>query len=201
MIRAINAIQMQGNEDDDLADEEIHQLQLLGIPDVAVPPEQVAPVAEQGHKDTLMNISAAAYNGCPNDSTISLLFTMAKTKGIALADTGSTNTFLDLQFAIQNNISMTPAKQRTVKVAGGGLLSSAAIAYNCTFTVQGQAFTTDFRILELQGSDVILGVNWFKKYNPVTFDFIERSLTVGIEGVLHTFKDHLFPKKQVVNIL
>jgi hypothetical protein len=52
----------------------------------------------------------------------------------------------------------------------------------------------DFRILELQGSDVILGVNWFKTYNPVTFDFVARSLTIGINDSLHTFHDHIIPK-------
>jgi hypothetical protein len=74
---------------------------------------------------------------------------------------------------------MTTAKQRIVKEAGGGLLTSDEIANNYTFTIQGHAFTIDFRILELQGSDVILGANWFKRYNPVTFDFIGRSLTVA----------------------
>jgi hypothetical protein len=41
-----------------------------------------------------------------------------------------------------------------------------------------------------------LGVNWFKQHNPVTFDFVDRSLTLGIEGTLHTFHDHMFPKKK-----
>jgi hypothetical protein len=80
MIRDINAIYMQGFDDDDLIEEELHQLKLMGIPDVPVPPEK--PTLDVELKQ--------------HDSTISLLFNMTKTTGIALADTVSTITFMDL---------------------------------------------------------------------------------------------------------
>jgi hypothetical protein len=83
---------------------------------------------------------------------------------------------------------MTPAPARRVRVAGGGELVSEAIAYNHKFIVRGHVLSADFRILELRGSDAILGVNWFKLHNPVTFDFIERTLTIGHEGQTYTFK-------------
>jgi hypothetical protein len=49
-----------------------------------------------------MNISSAAYNGIPSDSTISLLLAIKGAKALALADTGSTNTFLDYKFSLDN---------------------------------------------------------------------------------------------------
>jgi hypothetical protein len=73
--------------------------------------------------DNLMNISAATYCGGPNDSTISLLMHFPNSSAIALADTGSTNTFMDYNFALKNKIPMEKTNHRTVKVAGGGLLS------------------------------------------------------------------------------
>jgi hypothetical protein len=57
---------------------------------------------------------------------------------------------------------------------------------------------TNFRILELQGADIILGVDWFKQHNPVTFDFIGRQLTIGVQGKLLTFKDHLLPTDKLL---
>jgi hypothetical protein len=104
---------------------------------------------------------------------------------------------MDLAFAKAHNIPLTTVKQRTVRVAGGGTLSSTAMAYNCTFCIQGHKFTTNFGILELQGSDIILGVNWFKEHNPVTFDFLDRQLTIGISGKLLVLKDHLFPQDKM----
>jgi hypothetical protein len=65
-----------------------------------------------------MNITTVAYNGTPSESTISLLLSINGAKALALANMGSTNTFLDHKFAIKHNIAMQPAKARTVKVAG-----------------------------------------------------------------------------------
>ena len=116
---------------------------------------------------------------------------------IALADTGSTHTFLDKQFAMEHNINMTSAPVRTVTVAGGGELLSNAIAYSHTFWIQGKPYVADFRILELNGSDAILGVNWFKYHNPVTFDFVGRTLTIGPVGQSHTIPDHFVSTEEL----
>ena len=109
----------------------------------------------------MMKISAAAYTGSPSHSTISLLLNLKGTTAVALADTGSTNTFMDYKFAVKQNILLTPVPAKTVTVAGGGILISEYIAHKCPFEIQGVEFCTEFRILELQGADAILGVNWF----------------------------------------
>jgi hypothetical protein len=83
-------------------------------------------------------------------------------------------------------------------VAGGGTLISSALAPNCRFTIQGQEFVTSFRILPLQGSEIIFGVDWFKQHNPVTFDFVGRKLTVERQEKIHTFHDHLLPKDKLL---
>jgi hypothetical protein len=157
------------------------------IPPQAMPPDEAA-----------MCISAAAYSGSPSDSTISLLLNFSKAQAVAFVDTGSTSTFMDLTFAQKHKIPLTTTTERTVTVAGGGILSSGFIAYNCPFTVQGTKFVTNFRILELQGADVILGVNWFKQHNLVTFDFVERKLTIGVQEKLLTFHDHLLPTDKLL---
>jgi hypothetical protein len=161
---------------------------------IPVPDLQNKPPEEEPAVEILINISAAAYSGCPSDSTVSLLLHFPQTTTIALADTGSTNTFMDYQFSLKHKIPLSRTRHRSIKVASGGILSYEFMAYNCPFSVQGHKFSVDFRILELQGSDLILGVNWFTTYNPVTFDFIGTSLTIVINGSLHTFHDHIFPR-------
>jgi hypothetical protein len=105
---------------------------------------------------------------------------------------------MDLTFAQKHKIPLKATAERTVKVAGGGILSSGFIAYNFPFNVQGTKFVTNFRILELQGADVILGVNWFKQHNPVTFEFVERKLTIGVQEKILTFHDHLLPTDKLL---
>jgi hypothetical protein len=145
-----------------------------------------------------MKILAAAYNGYPMASTISLLLFLQKTAAIALADTRSTTTFMDQEFATRHKIALTTTSPKTVTVVGGGTLISAAMAYNCKFSIQGHAFISDFWILPLHGSDIIFGVHWFKQHSPVTFDFFARELTLGIQGKLHTFQDHLLLKDKIL---
>jgi predicted aspartyl protease len=159
---------------------------------------QEQPVQDKEPDDKAMQISAAAYAGLPSDSTISLLLNIKGSHAIALADTGSTNTFMDQSFALKHNIKLTDIAPRSVTVAGGGQLACTAVAHGCQFSLQGMQLSTDFRILDLQGADIILGVNWFKQYNPVTFDFIERSLTISIEDKQHTFQDHILSADNLI---
>jgi hypothetical protein len=192
MQRALNTIQMQGFSDDE---EEINAL--LEHPEAPaadlrpIPPPAVQLDNEQQAPDALMQISAAAYAGLPSASTISLLLSFKGSTAIALSDTGSTNTFMEKSFAVRNNFPLTTITPRKVTVAGGGELCSSEMAQNCKFVIQGKTFCTNFRILDLQGSDIILGVNWFKQYNPVTFDFIGRTLTMEVEGQQLILADHM----------
>ena len=170
MQRAVNALQMQGEFEDeqDMGPEEPAQEDPMQ--------QQVAEPAEPAAIVNCMKVSTSAYTGTPSSDTISLSLKFGKLHAVALADTRSTNTFMYYEFAVQNNIPMTSVSAKTVTVAGGGTLISDAVATNCSFNIQGQQFNSNFRILHLQGSDIILGVNWFKQYNPVTFDFVERTL-------------------------
>jgi hypothetical protein len=197
MQKAINMLILQGYPEDE--DEKVQQLLLEAVPNVEAPafiPQEIQDAnVEHLAKDevNMMEISATTYNCSTSDSTIYLLIHINGVPAVALADKGSTNTFLDKQFAIDHNINLSPIPARRVRVAGGGILISDAIAYNHQFCIQGKVFTADFRILELGGSDVVLGVNWFKLHNPVTFDFIGRTLTIEEGGQPHTFSDHLVP--------
>jgi hypothetical protein len=110
MQRALNTIQMQGHSDDEIEDPLAENINLV-LP--AAPVEQqniLLPPDQDQLEDQVMNISAAAYNGLPSASTISLLLALHKTTAIALADTGSTNTFMDSAFARKYNIPLTTTK-------------------------------------------------------------------------------------------
>jgi hypothetical protein len=100
-------MEMQGHEVVD----DLHQGHILehamDLPDHAehIQPEELVP-AEEG-AEVLMNISSAAHKGCPSDSTISLTLHIGHTTTIALAGTGSTNTFMGKAFALKHNICIT----------------------------------------------------------------------------------------------
>ena len=48
--------------------------------------------------------------------------------------------------------------------------------------MQGHFFVHDLRVLQMGGSDMVLGVDWMKKYSPLIFDFNEMTLSFTKEG-------------------
>jgi hypothetical protein len=139
----------------------------------------------------LISLSADAVQGTSSDNTISLAVTILGVPAIALIDSGSSNTFLDKEFAIKHNFPMQSAPVRTVRVAGGGTLLSDAILHKCPIIIQKHKFVTDFKVLPLKGYDMVLGVSWLKLYSPTTFDWLKRTLAVTVQNQELVFTDHL----------
>jgi hypothetical protein len=63
----------------------------------------------------------------PISTTPIVLIQVQGKQAIALIDSGSSNSFMDLSFAIKSNCLLQAAKARDVKVAGGGLLTSDSV--------------------------------------------------------------------------
>jgi hypothetical protein len=51
----------------------------------------------------LMHISVQALSGTTSGDTIAVVINIGGKRGLALVDTGSTNTFIDLNFALKTN--------------------------------------------------------------------------------------------------
>ena len=69
-----------------------------------------------------MSISVQAINGIIGPTVFPLITYVNRKKAVALVDSGSTNSFLDYEFAIQTDGKITYVKPRRVTVASGGEL-------------------------------------------------------------------------------
>jgi hypothetical protein len=136
----LHAIQLQGHSDEE------------GEQGDSVPaPEMVQENMAEEEQLNLMSISSAALQGVSANDTISLAVRIAGVQIIALVDSGSSNTFLDKEFVLRHNLHTLPTPARQVTVAGGGTLISDAIVPHCKYTIQRKQFTTDFKVLPLNG--------------------------------------------------
>jgi hypothetical protein len=72
-------------------------------------------------------ISAHATKGTTSTATFSLLVHMGGRRGVALVDSGSTDSFLDYTFASKTNCAMIFCNSLKMNVAGGGHLDTCAI--------------------------------------------------------------------------
>lgn len=44
--------------------------------------------------------------------------------------------------------------------------------------MQGETYIADLRIIRLEGSSMILGIDWLKAHGPVTFDYESNTVTI-----------------------
>lgn len=146
-----------------------------------IPQDQDSPPNEY-----LMHISAHAVSGLVTAGTFSVKVTVGGQTGIALIDTGSSSTFIDLSFAATCHIQKT----NSAKIAGGGQLTSGAIIADTAFSIQKHAFNNTLRVLDLKEYDVILGCDWLYKHSPFALNLKTREFLITLEDdTLLSLKD------------
>lgn len=99
-----------------------------------------------------------------------------------LIDSGSTHSFIDVSLIKQLEIPAEVTSPLVVWVADGTKMTVDTVCKGLKYTIQGHEFHTDLRIFPLGGSDMVLGIDWLKENNPVTFDFQKCSIIINREG-------------------
>ena len=134
---------------------------------------------EPTQKPLKLLISMHALHGKSRSKhTFTLNIMIGNTPTLALVDTGSTTTFMSHACAQQAKCQLSPAKRMKVIVANGEELWTESTAYECGYTIQGTSFVSDFRFLQLQGYDIILGADWIYHHSPVTLDYKKMILQI-----------------------
>jgi hypothetical protein len=78
--------------------------------------------------------------------------------------------------------------------ANGKPMTNQTACLSCPYTIQGHTFTTDFRLLEVQGYDIILMADWIYKHSPVGFNLQTRQFSITKDSnKLITFLDESIP--------
>jgi hypothetical protein len=145
------------------------------------------------------NLSMHALTGSfTAASTFTLKLQFGKHVATALVDTGSDISFMQAKFAIQSKCQISTVDRVKVAVANGENMISQSACLNCPYTIQGHHFTSDFRILEVQGYDIILGNDWILSHSPVGLNLKTREFSVTQNGAkLLTFKDENIVDKRI----
>lgn len=80
--------------------------------------------------------------------------------------------------------------------ANGNYMHSESATLACPYTIQSHQFSTDFRLLEILGYDIILGADWIFTHSPVGLNLKTREFYITQYGdKLITFKDESLSEK------
>lgn len=114
-----------------------------------------------------MALSKHAVNGTTAPQTLKFAAFVQHQPSVILVDSRISHNFISESLASQFSPLTRLAKPMTVKVADGAQLFCTHEVINCSLTVQGQLFTTTFKVLPLTCYDAILGMEWPEAYSPM----------------------------------
>ncbi|KAJ3684806.1 hypothetical protein LUZ61_013970 [Rhynchospora tenuis] len=92
---------------------------------------------------------------------------------LALIDSGSTYSFIHPSIIHLHSIPTVSSPPMLVTTASGSKLLSDRKCHPLQFILQQNTFEGEFRVLEVQGYDIILGMDWIAKVGPVVIDCIK----------------------------
>lgn len=101
---------------------------------------------------------------------------------LILLDSGSSVSFISNAVAAKLSGVQLHQVTSTVKVAGGGVLTSAGILCQLPWMIGQCGFRSDFRILDLQSFDVIVGMDWLSSFSPMHIHWEQKWLALPYNG-------------------
>ncbi|XP_019181671.1 PREDICTED: uncharacterized protein LOC109176731 [Ipomoea nil] len=152
--------------------------------------EPSSPELNREDGERLAEVSLLAMLGGEGLSTIKLLGKVGKKKLIILVDTGSTHSFLD-PVVIQSLKTVTyKTNPLYVTVANGQTIMCEEACSELSWTMQGEEFQRDFRLLRMGGCDMVLGIDWLDQFSPIQLhtrplgiSFIKGGKEITLQGI------------------
>ena len=107
-----------------------------------------------------VQISMHALSGSYSPaSSFTLKLQIGNKTAIALVDSGSDASFINAKFAVKAKCKIQSVSEVKVAAATGAEMLSETACLKCPYSIQGHQFSSDFRLLEVQGYDVVLGAD------------------------------------------
>lgn len=160
---------------------------MLGDTDEPIVSEGLTDIIQEmetmlGNEETPAEISLNAMAGHQSFSTVRLQGTIKNCTVSILVDSGSTHSFIDDKLVKKLSLPAQIISPLVVSMADGSQTLVETACQQLRYTIQNHSFTTDLRIFSLGGSDMVLGVDWLRKHNLVTFDFNNVNITINCDG-------------------
>ncbi|KAF3615047.1 hypothetical protein FXO38_23541 [Capsicum annuum] len=134
-------------------------------------------------ESSLFTISYQALSGRPFTVT-SLRFT-CQVKGHTaqvLIDDGSTHNFITSRVAKSLKLPIESSAKFSFLVGNGHNLPCLGVIRDLSITIQGHTVSTDFFVIDLHGSDLVLGVIWLATLGPIVTDYAQRLFQFDFQG-------------------
>lgn len=134
-------------------------------------------------------INMNALEGHFHPSTLRLVGRHGKKQVKILIDNGSNNNFIKPEVADKLSLKRTPTTEFKVWSGSGIYLTCNYKCEGVSLIIQGNEFTVDLYVLNIKGSEIVLGVQWLielgtikTNYQNLSMEFIFQGRTVTLQG-------------------
>ncbi|GJW83987.1 putative reverse transcriptase domain-containing protein [Tanacetum coccineum] len=104
----------------------------------------------------------------PDSNVVTGTFLLNNRYASILFDTGADRSFISTAFSSLINIALTPLENSyDVELADGKIVRIDTIIRGCTLNFLNHPFNIDLMPLELGSFDIIIGMDWLRKYHAV----------------------------------
>ncbi|GKF27872.1 putative reverse transcriptase domain-containing protein [Tanacetum coccineum] len=104
----------------------------------------------------------------PDSNVITGMFLLNNCYASTLFDTGSDRSFISTAFSSMIDIALTPLENSyDVELADGKIVGVDTIIRGCTLNFLNHPFNIDLMPVELGSFDVIIGMDWLRRYHAV----------------------------------
>ncbi|KAH9703698.1 hypothetical protein KPL70_011188 [Citrus sinensis] len=101
-----------------------------------------------------------------------------------LINSGSTHNFIKHVLAERLGLPIQPTTHFRVYIGNGDFLVCQLYCPQVALTMQDYAFTLDLFVLPIEGSDVILGIQWLQRLERVSHDYAAMTMNFYWDGKL-----------------
>lgn len=119
---------------------------------------------------------------------------------LILVDSGSTHSFISSQFVELAKLPTVTTPPRKVKLANGKGMQTERMVSQLQCYCQGQTFTTNMVVLDMQPYDAILGCDWLQAHSPMECDWKNRTIKFSEGGRSVTLQGLQEPPLQLSSI-
>ncbi|VFQ68537.1 unnamed protein product [Cuscuta campestris] len=126
--------------------------------------------------------SMHALAGSPNPRALKLAGMVNGSAVQVLLDSGSTHNFIHPGVAERLQLVLHPVPSFRVYVGNGDSLRCAYACPQTAISLQGHAFLIDLYLLEIHGTDVVLGVQWLQTLGKVAHDYAQMTMEFMWQG-------------------
>lgn len=144
--------------------------------------EEEMEVIADVHEEDNGAISLHAIKGVASSKIIKVEGRAQEGTLMVLIDKGSTHSFIDEGTTKKMKYPLANTQLLSVTMANGEKVISKSACLGFCWEMQGELFETNMRLLKLGGYHIVLGVDWMKGVNPISFDFNKIEVSLEKEG-------------------